>query len=183
MPLWIRDGIEIPGGSLITPLISYNVRRWSFPGPVLPPRGPSIDDIYPNNNGKTMVVATGPTNSILQGPHHRHLALKVVTVAEPTGNTPQGAHHRRLLTNSMVAAAGPTNSTPKSPAIDVFYNFGGGHYQTHRQHPPRGPPSMSPYNFGGGRCQTHQQHPSRGPPSTSSTTLVVAAAEPGNNSP
>jgi hypothetical protein len=49
------------------PSTSYSVRRWSFLGPVLPPRGPTIDDIYPNNNSKTMVAVAGPTDSIPQG--------------------------------------------------------------------------------------------------------------------
>jgi hypothetical protein len=51
-------------GGLVTPSTSYNVRRWSFPGPVLPPRGPAINDIYSNNNGKIVVAVAGPTDSI-----------------------------------------------------------------------------------------------------------------------
>jgi hypothetical protein len=51
---------------------------------------------------------------------------------------------------SVVAAAGPADSNPQGPAIDVS-------------------------NFVGGRCRTCRQHPPGGPPSTSSTLVVVAA--------
>jgi hypothetical protein len=107
MPLWIKDGIRTPGGGLVTPLTSYIVRRWSFPGSVLPPRGPTIDDIYYNNNNKTVVAIAGPTNSIPQEARHLRLAVKVVVVAKLTGSTPRGA------------------------VIDVFYNIGGGHCRIH----------------------------------------------------
>jgi hypothetical protein len=43
---------------------------------------------------------------------------------------------------SVVAAAGPTTSTPRGPAIDIF-NISGGRCQKSRQQPPGGPPSMS----------------------------------------
>jgi hypothetical protein len=39
----------------------------------------------------------------------------------------------------VVVVAGPDNSTPRGPAIDVFFNYGGGHCQTHWQHPLGGP--------------------------------------------
>jgi hypothetical protein len=52
------------------PSTSYSVRRWSFTGLVLPPRGPAIDDIDSNNNSKTVVAAAGPTGSTPQGPRH-----------------------------------------------------------------------------------------------------------------
>jgi hypothetical protein len=66
MPLWIKDGIQTPGGGLVTPWMPYSVRRWSFPGPVLPHRGPVINDIYSNNNDKTVVAAVCPTDIIPQ---------------------------------------------------------------------------------------------------------------------
>jgi hypothetical protein len=36
---------------------------------------------------------------------------------------------------SVVAAVGNTDSTPRGPAIDIFFNFGGGCCRTFRQHP------------------------------------------------
>jgi hypothetical protein len=78
MPLWIKDGIGIPRGNLVTPSTSYSIRRWSFPGPALHLRRPTIDNIYPNNNGKTVVVVADPTDSIPQRAHHRPLVVKVV---------------------------------------------------------------------------------------------------------
>jgi hypothetical protein len=59
----------------------------------------------------------------------------------------------------VVAAVGPTGSTPSRPAIDTFSNHGGG------------------------RCWTHRQHPQGGPPSTSSPTTVVAAVGPTDSTP
>jgi hypothetical protein len=44
---------------------------------------------------------------------------------------------------SVVDATGPTGSAPRGPAIDVFFNLGGGRYRTHRQRPPGELPSMS----------------------------------------
>jgi hypothetical protein len=46
-----------------------------------------------------------------------------------------------------------------------------------------GPAINISFNFGGGRYQTHQQHPLGGPTSTSSTTSVVAAARSGGSTP
>jgi hypothetical protein len=88
MPLLIKDGIGTPGGGLVMLSTSYNIRRWSFAGLVLPPRGPAIDDINSNNNNKTVVAAAGPTNNIPQGPHHRRLMVKVVAAVGPADSTP-----------------------------------------------------------------------------------------------
>jgi hypothetical protein len=63
------------------------------------------------------------------------------------------------FSTSVVAAVGPTGSTPRGPAIDVFFNLGGGRYRT------------------------HQQHPLGGSPSTSSLTSVVAATGPVGSAP
>jgi hypothetical protein len=80
----------------------------------------------------------------------------------------------------MVGAPGHLPpAPPRGPAIDVF-NFGGGRYQTYRQHPqgacrrrllalmvaaagsaastPRGA-AIDVFNFGGGRCRACCQHP------------------------
>jgi hypothetical protein len=158
MPLWIKDGIGTPGGGLVTPSTSHSVRRWSFLGPVLPPRVPAIDDIYSNNNGKIVVVAAGPASSSI-GKSGATIPLRWCPLPDPLA------------------------APPRDPAIDVFYNFGGGRCRTRQQHPPGGPPSMSSttsvvtaigatgstpraaidifYNFDSGRCRTHW-HPPRG---------------------
>jgi hypothetical protein len=74
-----------------------------------PPRG------LPSTSSSTLVVDTaGPADSALGG--------------------------QPLMCSStlVVAASGPTDSAPRWPAIDVFFNIGGGCRQTHRQCPPRG---------------------------------------------
>jgi hypothetical protein len=43
---------------------------------------------------------------------------------------------------TVVAAVRNTDSTPRGPAIDVFFKFGGGCWQKYREHPLGGPPSM-----------------------------------------
>jgi hypothetical protein len=48
-----------------------------------------------------------------------------------------------MSSTSVVAAGGPTASTPRRPTIDVF-NFGVGRWWTCHQHPIGGPPSTSP---------------------------------------
>jgi hypothetical protein len=93
---------------------------------------------------------------------------------------PQGARHRRLLQLRWWMLSNPLVATPKGLAINTFFTQGGGHCQTHRQHPPGGPLSMSSsalvvdtveptgsaprgptidvfFNLGGGRCRTRHQ--------------------------
>jgi hypothetical protein len=102
----------------------------------------------------------------------------VATVGNPDSN-PQGARHRRLQT-PVVAATGPTASTPRGPAIDVFKL---------RWWPLLEIPTatlrgaaINIFNIGGGRCQPCRQHPPGGLPSTSSTS-VVAAVGPAASTP
>jgi hypothetical protein len=79
------------------------------------------------------------------------------------------------------ATTGPTGGTPRGPPSDVFFNFGGSHYRTYRQHPqrahhrhlqlwwwllpdllavlPQGPAIDIFFNFGCRLYLTHWQHP------------------------
>jgi hypothetical protein len=57
--------------------------------------------------------------------------------------TPAGGLPSTSSLTSVVVAAEPVSSAPMRSIIDVFFNFVGGRYWTHQQHPPRGPPSMS----------------------------------------
>jgi hypothetical protein len=110
-----------------------------------------------------------------------------VATSGPTASTPQGARHQHLHLRWWSLSDLPL-APPRGLTIDVF-TFGGGHYQTCRQHPlgglpstsstlvvaavghaattPRGP-AIDVFNFGGGHCRTYRQHPLEGPPSTSS---------------
>jgi hypothetical protein len=56
----------------------------------------------------------------------------MVDAVGPTDSAPLGARHRRHLQNSVVDAARPAGSTPRGPTIDVFFNLGGGRYQTYQ---------------------------------------------------
>jgi hypothetical protein len=85
----------------------------------------------------------------------------------------------------MVVAIRTADSTPREPAIDVFFSNDGGCYRTHWKHPPGSPPSTSSptsvvaairpfgsipqgaaigifFSFDGGRCWTYGQHPNGG---------------------
>jgi hypothetical protein len=58
----------------------------------------------------------------------------------------------------VVSTTGPTGSTPKGLAIDIFFNFSGGRCWTRQQHPKR--PTINVFkNFGGGCYRTYRQHP------------------------
>jgi hypothetical protein len=122
-------------------------------GPVLPPRGPAINDIHSSNSGKTVVAIVSPTDSIPQGARHQRLEAKVVAAAGPTGNTTQRAHHRCLLQLQWWPLPDPPAAPPRGPSIDVLYNFSGGRCRTCREH-PQGPAIDVFYNFGGGHCRT-----------------------------
>jgi hypothetical protein len=85
--------------------------------------------------------------------------------------------------NSVLDAAGPTDSILQGPAIDDIFKLGGGGCRTHRQRPPgglpmtslatsvvdaAGPTDSAPhrwptndviFNHGGGRCWTHRWCP------------------------
>jgi hypothetical protein len=122
--------------------------------PAAPPKGTAIDVFFSFSDGHCRTHQQHP-----QGVHHRLLLqLRTWPLLDPPTAPPMGPPLTTSPT-SMVAATGPVGSTPKGAAIDVFFNFGGGRYRTHRQHPPRGPQS------------------------TSSSTLVVAAARPVGSTP
>jgi hypothetical protein len=99
---------------------------------------------------------------------------------------------------SVVAAAGPTASTPKGPTVDIS-SFSGGRCRTCRQHPqgarcrrlqhrwwplpkiltatPRGLPSMSPASVVVVAGPADSTSPG-GPPSTSPASVVAATKNP-----
>jgi hypothetical protein len=70
------------------------------------------------------------------------IPTSVLAAVEDTGNTPKGARYRCLQLRWWPLPDLPP-APPRGPVINVF-NFGGGRYQTYRQHPPGGPPSTSP---------------------------------------
>jgi hypothetical protein len=78
--------------------------------------------------------------------------------------------------SSVVATAGPIDSTPKGPAINVFFIFHGGRYRTHQQHNPGVPPSMSSTYLVVATARPAVST-ARGPPLMSSSTSVVATVE------
>jgi hypothetical protein len=110
----------------------------------------------PSMSSTLVVAAVGSAASTPHGTHLHHLQLRWLPMPElPT--TPPGAHDRRLQlrcwllsdmppapprgspstsSTSVVSAVGPTDSTPRGAAIDVFY-FGGGHCRKYRRHLPR----------------------------------------------
>jgi hypothetical protein len=61
--------------------------------------------------------------------YYQHLFCKTHFIPPWTQGGPPS-----MSSTPMVAAAGPADSTPQGPTIDVF-NFGGGRYRTCRQHP------------------------------------------------
>jgi hypothetical protein len=89
---------------------------------------------------------------------------------------PQGGLPSMSSSSSVVATVGPIDSTPKGPAINVFFIFHGGRYRTHWQHNPRVPPSMSSTYLMVATARPAVST-ARGPPLTSSSTLVVATVE------
>jgi hypothetical protein len=145
--------------------------------------GPIVDDFT------LMVDAPGPSTL---APHRSQMG----TGGDRCRRYPQHPLGGPSSTSStsVVAAVGPTASTPRGPTIDVS-NFGGGRCQTCRQHPqgarhrrlqlrwwplpalPPAPPrgsSIDVFNFSGGHCWTCRQQPPGGPPSTSPTSMVAA---------
>jgi hypothetical protein len=129
----------------------------------------------------------------------------VVAAARPTDSTLQEARHRCLLQPWCWPLLDPL-AAPQGPAIDVFFNLGGGRCWTRQQCPLRAPPSISASTSvvattgptGSAPQGTHHQCllqprwwplpdpptvPPRGLPSMSSSTSVVAAAGPTNNTP
>jgi hypothetical protein len=96
----------------------------------------------PPSTFSTSVVATAePAASTPRGPPSTS-PTSVVAAAGPAASNPQGARHRCLQLRWWSLSDLPP-ATPRGSAIDVS-NFGGGRCRTCRQHPPRGPPSMSP---------------------------------------
>jgi hypothetical protein len=169
-------------------------------------QGPAIDDIFSNNNSKTMVAAAGPTDSIPYGPRHRCLAVKVVATAEPTGSTPrggppstasltsvvatigsttstlQGAHHRHLLQLWWWPLPNPPAACPRGPVINAFYNFSGGPSRIHQQH-PRGAHDRRLLQLHWWPLPDPLAAPPRGPPSMSSIISLVATTRSAGSTP
>jgi hypothetical protein len=77
--------------------------------------------------------------------HHKYRKLKA--------STPQD--HLLLSTSFLQkplrTAMKDKSSTPRGPAINVFFNFGGGRCRGSRQH-PQGAAINVFFNFGGGHC-------------------------------
>jgi hypothetical protein len=67
-----------------------------------------------------------------ENPPSMSSSTSMVDAVGPTDSAPLGARHRHHLQNSVVDAARPAGSTPRGPTIDVFFNLGGGHYQTYQ---------------------------------------------------
>jgi hypothetical protein len=61
------------------------------------------------------------------------LAAVVAAVRAPD-STSQGARHRHLLQLRWWPLPKLPAAHPRGPAIDIIFNFGGGHYQNTQQH-------------------------------------------------
>jgi hypothetical protein len=122
-----------------------------------------------------------PTTSPGGPPSMSSSATVVVTIGS-TGSTAQGAHHQCLLQQWWWPLLDSPAAPHRGPAIDVFYNFGGGRCRTRQQH-PQGTTIDVFFNFGGGRRRTHRQRPPGGMPLTSSSTFMVATTAPASSTP
>jgi hypothetical protein len=86
------------------------------------------------------------------GPSSTSSSTSVVATVGDIDSTSQGAHHRCLLQLRWWLLPEIPTAPLRGPAIDVFFNFGGG------------------------CCRRYQQHLPGAPPSTSSSTSMVATA-------
>jgi hypothetical protein len=139
--------------------------------------GPAIDVFFNISGGRCQTHRRCPPGS-----HHRRLLQHWWwPLLDPLAAPPRGLPSTSSST-LVVDTAGPADSSPRGPAIDVFFNLGGGCFWTHRQCP----------QVACNRCLL--QHwwwmppdpsavPPEGLPSTSSSTSVVDAAEPTGSAP
>jgi hypothetical protein len=98
-----------------------------------PPGGPVIDVLFNLDGGHCRTRLQLP-----QGARHgRLLQPRWWTLLDPPVAPPRGPPSTSSST-SVVDVAGPTDSAPRGPTIDVFFNLGGGRYRT-RRHRPQGP--------------------------------------------
>jgi hypothetical protein len=118
------------------------------------PRGPTMDVFLNLSGGRCWTH-----RQCLKGPRHRRLlqtrwwpltdsptvppggalstssSTLVVAAAGPTCSTPRGARHRHLLQPRWWLLPDPLAVPPRGPAIDIFINLGGGRCWTRRQRP------------------------------------------------
>jgi hypothetical protein len=99
-----------------------------------PPRGPAVDVFFNFGGGCCRSYRQHP----LGAPPSMSSSTSVVAATEATGSTPKGARHRHLLQLQWWLLSELPATPPREPAIDVFFNFGGGSYRSYRHHPPGG---------------------------------------------
>jgi hypothetical protein len=110
-----------------------HLRWWLLPDfDQHPPGGPQ------SMSSTSVVVTVRNTDSTPRGPPSTSSLASLVAAAKNIDSTPQGARHRRLVQLSWWPLPEIPIALPRGPAIDVFFNFGGGHYRKYRQH-PQGP--------------------------------------------
>jgi hypothetical protein len=93
------------------------------------------------SSSTSVVAAAGATDGPSQGPRHRRLIQLQCCCRSYRQHLPGGPPSTSSLT-LVVAASGATSNTQWGPAIDVFFNLGGGCYRSYRQHPQGGEPLM-----------------------------------------
>jgi hypothetical protein len=91
------------------------------------PRGPAIDVFFNLGGGHCWTHQQCP----LRAPPSISASTSVVATTGPTGSAPQGTHHQRLLQPRWWPLPDPPTVPPRGPAIDVFFNLGGGCCRTH----------------------------------------------------
>jgi hypothetical protein len=78
----------------------------------------------------SVVAADGDTsNTTLGGPPSMSSSASVVAAVRDTGSTPRGVSHRRVLQLQWWLLPEIPVAPPRGPAVDVFFNFGGGYYR------------------------------------------------------
>jgi hypothetical protein len=95
-------------------------RWWPLSDPsAAPPKGPTIDVFFNLGGGHCWT--------------HRKRPPRGATI--DSGQHPPGGRHRRPLQPRWWPLPNPSAAPPRVPAIDVFFNLGGGGCRTRRQHP------------------------------------------------
>jgi hypothetical protein len=146
-----------------------HTRWWTLPDPPTTPPG----GLSSMSSSTSMVDVAGPANNTPRGPAIDIFFILGGGRCRTHWQRPQGACHQCLLqpqwwtlpdppiaplkgpsstssSYSVVDATGPADSTPRGPAIYVFFNLSCGRCQTRRQR-PRGPAIDVFFILSGGR--------------------------------
>jgi hypothetical protein len=123
----------------------------------------------------THLVAPGPPTAPLGAPPSTLSQTWWWTLPDPPAASPRGPPST-LSSNLVVDAARLIGSAPQGARHRHHLQPWWWMLPDPLAVPPGGSPSTSSSKLGGGRCRTHRQHPPRGPPSTSYSTWVVESA-------